>query len=98
MNLLGIDVGTTGCKVALFSLQGEVLASTYGEYDPLSPQPGWAELELPRHLGIGQGSYPGDNDCQPRRTNSGGGGFIPRRSSRACLGGPPDFGAIHFEL
>jgi xylulokinase len=45
MNLLGIDVGTTGCKVALFSLQGEVLASTYREYDPLSPQPGWAELD-----------------------------------------------------
>ncbi len=45
MNLLGIDVGTTGCKVALFSLQGEILASTYREYDPQSPQPGWAQLD-----------------------------------------------------
>lgn len=29
MNLLGIEVGTTGCKVAMFSLQGEMLASAY---------------------------------------------------------------------
>jgi xylulokinase len=45
MNLLGIDVGTTGCKVALFSLFGEKLASAYCEYDPQSPQPGWAQLD-----------------------------------------------------
>jgi xylulokinase len=45
MNLLGIDVGTTGCKVALFSLQGEMLASAYREYDPENPQPGWAQLD-----------------------------------------------------
>jgi len=47
MNLLGIDVGTTGCKVALFSLQGEMLASSYCEYDPQSPHPGWAQLDAP---------------------------------------------------
>ncbi len=45
MNLLGIDVGTTGCKVAMFSLQGELLASTYREYDPQSPLQGWAQLD-----------------------------------------------------
>lgn len=45
MNLLGIDVGTTGCKVALFSLQGEMLASAYREYDAQIPQPGWAQLD-----------------------------------------------------
>jgi xylulokinase len=45
MNLLGIDVGTTGCKVALFSLQGEMLASAYSEYNPQSPHPGWAQLD-----------------------------------------------------
>ncbi len=45
MNLLGIDVGTTGCKVALFSLQGEMLASAYSEYDHDSPHPGWAQLD-----------------------------------------------------
>jgi xylulokinase len=45
VNLLGIDVGTTGCKVVLFSLDGEMLASAYREYDPQSPQPGWAQLD-----------------------------------------------------
>jgi xylulokinase len=45
MNLLGIDVGTTGLKVALFSPNGEMLASAYREYDAQSPQPGWAILD-----------------------------------------------------
>jgi xylulokinase len=45
MSLLGIDIGTTGCKTALFSHQGEILASTYTEYDAQSAQPGWAELD-----------------------------------------------------
>jgi xylulokinase len=47
MPLLGIDVGTTGCKVALFSQRGEMLASAYREYNAKSPQPGWAELDTP---------------------------------------------------
>ena len=45
MSLLGIDVGTTGLKIALFSLEGEMLASAYREYDAQSPQPGWAILD-----------------------------------------------------
>jgi xylulokinase len=45
MTLLGIDVGTTGCKVALFSLYGEMLNSAYHEYDADCPQPGWAQLD-----------------------------------------------------
>ena len=45
MSLLGIDVGTTGCKAAVFSREGQQLASAYEEYDNLRPQPGWAELD-----------------------------------------------------
>jgi xylulokinase len=45
MSLLGIDVGTTGCKAAVFSEEGAQLASSYEEYDVLRPQPGWAELD-----------------------------------------------------
>ncbi len=45
MSLLGIDVGTTGCKAVVFSTAGEVLASAYEEYDYARPQPGWAELD-----------------------------------------------------
>ena len=33
MSLLGIDVGTTGCKTAVFSEEGLLLASSYKEYD-----------------------------------------------------------------
>ncbi len=45
MSLLGIDVGTTGCKAVVFSLDGQALASAYREYNLRRPQPGWAELD-----------------------------------------------------
>ncbi|HEY9074982.1 MAG TPA: FGGY-family carbohydrate kinase [Anaerolineaceae bacterium] len=44
MSLLGIDVGTSGCKAVLFTETGEQIAAAYEEYDVQSPQPGWAEL------------------------------------------------------
>ncbi len=44
-SLLGIDVGTTGCKVALFSPEGRLIRAAYREYDTQRPQPGWAELD-----------------------------------------------------
>jgi xylulokinase len=49
MSLLGIDVGTTGCKAAAFSEEGDLVASAYEEYDLYRPQPGWAELD-PTHV------------------------------------------------
>ncbi len=45
MSLLGIDVGTTGCKVIAFREDGEILAQAYGEYPLVHPQPGWSELD-----------------------------------------------------
>ena len=45
MSILGIDVGTTGCKAATFSAAGSLLAQAYEEYDMLSPNAGWAELD-----------------------------------------------------
>ena len=45
MSLIGIDVGTSGCKAAVFSEGGQVLALAYEEYDYQHPQPGWAELD-----------------------------------------------------
>ncbi|MBD3305663.1 hypothetical protein GF339_04730 [candidate division KSB3 bacterium] len=45
MSLLGIDIGTTGCKSVLFSEEGELLAAAYEEYDIQFPQPGWAVLD-----------------------------------------------------
>ena len=45
MSLMGIDVGTTGCKVVAFDHDGAVLAQAAREYPLLSPQPGWYELD-----------------------------------------------------
>ena len=41
--LLGIDIGTSGCKVALFNAEGKVVAHESREYDVFYPQHGWAE-------------------------------------------------------
>jgi xylulokinase len=48
MSLLGIDVGTTGCKAAIYSEGGQRLASAYEEYDVEHTQAGYAELDAGR--------------------------------------------------
>jgi xylulokinase len=45
MSLLGIDVGTTGCKAAVVSEDGSVIATAYAEYSIQEPQPRYAELD-----------------------------------------------------
>jgi xylulokinase len=45
VSLLGVDVGTTGCKAAAFSVEGACLAEAYREYETLHPAPGQAELD-----------------------------------------------------
>ena len=42
--IMGIDVGTTGCKTTIFDLSGNLISSAYTEY-PLytSPDKGYAE-------------------------------------------------------
>lgn len=46
MSLLGIDVGTTGCKAGIVTTEGDILALAYREYPILYPQPGHAELDM----------------------------------------------------
>ena len=41
--LLGVDIGTSACKVAVFNREGEVIASGNGGYQVYYPHPGWAE-------------------------------------------------------
>lgn len=48
MSYLGLDIGTTGCKAAVFSAEGRLLALAYREYPLLAPEPGWAELDSAR--------------------------------------------------
>ena len=45
MSLMGLDIGTTGCKAIAFDLEGKVLAQAYREYPLLHLQPGWSELD-----------------------------------------------------
>jgi xylulokinase len=44
-NILSIDIGTTGCKAALFDKEGHMLVEAYREYDFSSPKPDWAEQD-----------------------------------------------------
>lgn len=43
--LLGIDIGTSGCKLTIFDFQGNALASTNQDYNTYYPHPGWAEQD-----------------------------------------------------
>lgn len=41
--LLGIDIGTSACKIALFTKDGKVEAASSGDYPVYYPKAGWAE-------------------------------------------------------
>lgn len=43
--LLGIDIGTSACKVAIFNREGNLAASGCEEYGTIRKRPGWAEQD-----------------------------------------------------
>ena len=45
MSLMGIDIGTTGCKVGAFSNEERCPVMAYREHPTLHPAPGWSELD-----------------------------------------------------
>jgi len=45
MSLIGLDIGTTGCKAILFDEDGRVLSKASREYAILTPRPSWAEQD-----------------------------------------------------
>jgi len=45
MTTLGIDIGTTGCKVVLIGSGGQRIAEAYAEYPLITPRPQWAQLD-----------------------------------------------------
>ncbi|MDI6451397.1 FGGY-family carbohydrate kinase [Anaerobaca lacustris] len=45
MSVIGLDIGTTGCKAAVFNDQWEILARAAREYSVLTPCPHWAEQD-----------------------------------------------------
>ena len=42
---MGIDIGTSACKVAVFDIKGEVIAQSNKSYKVYYPNPGWAEQD-----------------------------------------------------
>ena len=54
MFFLGLDVGTTRCKAALFDEDGHLIAGASREYGYTSPQPGWAEQDPEEVWGLVQ--------------------------------------------
>ena len=46
MSVMGLDIGTTGCKAVAFDANGAMLARAYREYPLVHPQPGWSELDV----------------------------------------------------
>ena len=44
-HLLGIDIGTGGCKALLISTAGDVLATTTTDYPLSTPRPLWSEQD-----------------------------------------------------
>lgn len=45
MYLLGLDVGTTGCKAVVFDPDGNIKGYGFQEYDVICEKPGWAEQD-----------------------------------------------------
>lgn len=48
MSLIGVDIGTTGCKAIVFSNQGRILGQSAREYSIHTPHPNWAEQDAER--------------------------------------------------
>src|SRR5665647_1821454 len=45
MSLMGLDIGTTGCRSVIFNDEGRILAQAYKEYPEIYPRPGWVEMD-----------------------------------------------------
>ena len=43
--LLGIDVGTSGCKITVVDRQGHIIDEAFGEYETFRPRPGYSEQD-----------------------------------------------------
>jgi len=50
MSILGLDIGTTGCKATLFREDGSVVARAAREYPVVTPHPNWAEQDAEQVL------------------------------------------------
>ena len=44
MSVLGLDIGTSGCKAVVIDERGNIKARAHREYNSIVPSPGWIEL------------------------------------------------------
>lgn len=77
MTLLGVDIGTTGCKAAVVSAEGAPVATAYREYPLITPRPGWAELDP---------DVVWESACSAIREATSAGADPPRAMAVSCLG------------
>ena len=77
MTLLGVDIGTTGCKAAVVSPEGGPLAAAYREYPLITPRSGWAELDP---------DVVWESACSAVREATSAGVDAPRAMALSCLG------------
>ncbi len=48
MSLLGLDIGTSGCKATIIDYEGNIEGQSYQEYTMIAPKPGWEEIDPSR--------------------------------------------------
>lgn len=92
MSLLGIDVGTTGCKASVFSEDGNLLSSAYREYPTLRNSQGESELdsfqvwEKTKSVIREAASKAGNDRISALSVSSLGEALVPVSSGRKILG------------
>ena len=52
MSLIGLDIGTTGCKAIVFDAHGRILGQAAREYSVFMPHPQWAEQDAEEVWGL----------------------------------------------
>ncbi|MDO8685118.1 MAG: FGGY-family carbohydrate kinase, partial [Clostridiales bacterium] len=45
MYLMGLDIGTSGCKATIIDMEGNIKGQAYKEYSLIAPRPGWEEID-----------------------------------------------------
>ncbi|MCE5255542.1 MAG: hypothetical protein LLF89_01695 [Spirochaetaceae bacterium] len=93
MSLMGIDIGTTGCKVVVFSEDGKTLSSAYAEYDIKHPDPQSTELDsigvwnsIKSNIRIAASQVASSDPVQAISTSSLGEAVVPVSADRKILG------------
>lgn len=94
MSLLGVDVGTSGCKAAVFSEEGQMMSLAYEEYDlQRSQTPDWAELDsisvwqaIKRTIRRAVLEHPDPASIKALSVSSMGEAFVPVTRDREILG------------